>query len=107
MIVKLDDVNLQKNLWIVQFASYAFANLEPKKDHVQSVHYNLRTIECGKNPQGTIFYSQMHSKAHQIENGPFWTFTTFDCPQIVMNTLHMVFFKLQIGQAHQANWTIQ
>ena len=41
-------------------------NLELKKDHVQSVHHNLRTIECGECPQGTIFHSQMHLKAHQM-----------------------------------------
>ena len=43
-------------------------NLELKKDHVQSVHHNLRTIECGECPQGTIFHSQMHLKAHQMAN---------------------------------------
>jgi len=41
-------------------------NLELKKDHVQSIHHNLRTIECSECPQGTIFHSQMHLKAHQM-----------------------------------------
>ena len=53
-------------------------NLELKKDHVQSVHHNLRTIECGECPQGTIFHSQMHLKAHQMASHMNSAFSGWD-----------------------------
>ena len=41
------------------------ANLEKKKAHVKNIHHNLRTFECRECPEGTIFHSQLHFKAHQ------------------------------------------